>query len=305
MKNYIYSLLFFSVFLSVSCEKDADIETPSQTPKLVIHSFICPDDTVLKVHVSTTRNIFGAIKDYPKSVPATVVMFDGEEAVEFSPLNDDGFYYSKHKIFPDKEYRLMVKCPGYPDAKASCKVPQVKNLFIRIDTTSEFIEYYYDPSFPKGPLSPDGFYDQKVSVQFSDIAGETNFYNVMAFQTYEHFKGIQTEVLYLENQNDNNNDFYYGYSSNKVLTDKMRDGKEFQLTFRNSYIKNDTAKYSVDLNALVMETDAAYYKYHSSLNTYTGTDEPFTEYSPVYTNIEGGFGIFASYIKYKKVLKIK
>jgi hypothetical protein len=54
-----------------------------------------------------------------------------------------------------------------------------------------------------------------------------------------------------------------------------------------------------------METDADYYKYHTSLNSYSGTDEPFTEFSPVYSNVEGGFGVFASYVRYKKVLKLK
>jgi hypothetical protein len=215
-------------------------------------------------------------------------------------LDDKGFWYSKHKILPGKEYRLMVKCAGYPDATASCKVPQVKNLFMGIDTT----EYYYDPNFPKVPLSPDGFYDQDININFNDIPGETNFYNVLAFTTTEKFNGTQTEVLFAKETEDNN-EYFYGYSTNKIVSDKFRDGSGFQVTFQNSFLKNDTSQYSIELNALVMETDAPYFKYHTSLNSYSGTNEPFTEFSPVYSNVVGGFGVFASYVKHKKVIKIK
>jgi hypothetical protein len=195
-----------------------------------------------------------------------------------------------------------VKCAGYPDATASCKVPQIKNLFIGIDTTSEYVKYQEDPYFPKGPLSPDGFYDQEINIKFNDIAGETNFYNVMAFTTTKKFRGIQPEVLFAK-ETDNNYEF--GYSTNKIVSDKLRDGSGFQVIFKNSFLKNDTSQYSIEINALVMETDAPYYKYHSSLNNYSGTDQPFTEFSPVYSNVEGGFGVFGSYIRYYRILKLK
>lgn len=304
MKNIIYLFCYLGIFLFFSCEKDANLETPSVSPKLVIHSFICPDDTVLKIHLSTTRNIFGQIKDYPKIIPAKVVMFDGEEEIDFNPLDEQGFWYSKHKILPGREYRLLVKCPGYPDVTAHCKVPELKNFQIGIDTTSEYLEYYYDEYIPKGPLSHDGFYDQKINVKIKDIAGETNYFNVMAYETIERFYGMKTEVLFI-NETENNDDFFYGYKTNKIVSDKLRDGSDFQVTFSNHFIKNDTSQYAIELNALVMETDMPYYKYHSSINNYSGTDQPFTEFSPVYSNVSGGYGIFASYVAYKKTLKLK
>lgn len=305
MKNLYYIILFFGVFLLGSCEKEADLETPSYSPKLVIHSFISPNDTILKVHVSANKNIFGQLKEYPASLPVSVFMFDGEEKIEFSSRDSLGFCFSKHKIMPGKEYRLLVKCAGYPDATASCKVPQVKDFKIEIDTTSEFINYEYDPYYPRGPLDPQGFYDQKVIVKFSDIAGEPNFYNVLAYKESERLYGVQIEILYPETQDGNHNYDYSYYSSNKIISDKLRDGKDIQLRFRNYYLNNDTTLYSLELTAVVLETDADYNKYHTSLGKYSGTDQPFTEYSPLYTNVSGGLGIFASYNRYTGKMKLK
>lgn len=299
-----YLFFILSTFLLISCEKEADIETPSSTPKLVIHSFICPDDTIVKVHVSTTRNIFGLLNDYPKDIAASIVMFDGEEAVEFYPMYEEGFWFSKHKIMAGKEYKLVVKCPGYPDVTATCKVPQIRTLDVEIDTTSEFVKYeFFDPNFPQSQSDYNGFFAQKIVVKFSDMAGEANFYNVLAYTSIEKYNGTETQVLYPQAREGE--DYYNGPISYKVFTDKLRDGSDFLCSFKNVYFNNDTSQYAININALVLETDAAYYQYHSSLNNYSGTDEPFTEFSPIYSNIQGGMGVFASYVKYLNVLKLK
>lgn len=44
----------------------------------------------------------------------------------------------------------------------------------------------------------------------------------------------------------------------------------------------------------VSNSDENYYKYHRSLET-SGNDNPFTEPSLVYTNINNGLGCFAAY----------
>ncbi len=299
MKNILYIVIIFWIVAFVSCEKDADLEIPGYSLKLAIHSFISPDDTLLKVHISTNRNVFGTKEDYPGSLSPEVILTDGNEELVFSKRDSLGFCSLKYTILPGREYKLLVKCEGYPDAYATCKVPLRKEISINVDTINKYYSYYYDSNYPPPPGSPEGYIEQKVIVKFTDIAGEKNYYNINATQTLEYLRGKRTEILMADEQDNN-----FSYELTKIVSDNSLDGKNISRTFQNHF-SLDTALYSAILDAVVLETDAEYYKYHTSLQKYSGTDQPFTEYSPVYSNVSGGIGIFASYMKYKKSFKLK
>ena len=52
----------------------------------------------------------------------------------------------------------------------------------------------------------------------------------------------------------------------------------------------------------LLNTDISYYEFHRSLRQQRG-DTPFTEPSLVYTNVEGGLGVFAGYNQSVKIIK--
>lgn len=288
------SILIISVALAVSCmflscEKTADITTPEFKPKLVIHSFICPDDTFIRVHVGTNRNVFGEIRDYPKSLPVTVTLIDGDIEKVFGPRDSSAVCSLKYKIEPGKEYKLIARCDGYPDATARCRVPDYKNFIITADTLTELYTYEY------------GTYKrQKFVFKFDDIQGMTNFYSIYATRVETSVYGTNVYPLNIIDSEG----YYYSYYM-KLLTDHLVDGKTFLMEFNTYFDVNDRNLTSLEFNAYVLETDADYYKYHNSLEKYTDADEPLTEFSPVYTNVSGGYGIFASYVRHKKTLKLK
>jgi len=50
---------------------------------------------------------------------------------------------------------------------------------------------------------------------------------------------------------------------------------------------------------------SSFQTYHHSLDKYSSGGNPFTEISPAWSNIEGGLGIFASYVVDSLVFKLK
>lgn len=56
-KILLFTLLINSIYL-FSCEQDANVQLPDIEPKLVVTSFISPDDTVIEVNITKTLPLF-------------------------------------------------------------------------------------------------------------------------------------------------------------------------------------------------------------------------------------------------------
>jgi hypothetical protein len=54
-----------------------------------------------------------------------------------------------------------------------------------------------------------------------------------------------------------------------------------------------------------MNTEEAYYLYHTSIDENESSDNPFSEVKPVYSNINGGLGVFTSYTIDSLVFRIQ
>jgi hypothetical protein len=62
---------------------------------------------------------------------------------------------------------------------------------------------------------------------------------------------------------------------------------------------------SAFLKVYLLNTDKSYYDYHRSLGNYDSGDDPFTEPSPVFSNVNGGLGIFAAYTVDSLIFRLK
>lgn len=62
----------------------------------------------------------------------------------------------------------------------------------------------------------------------------------------------------------------------------------------------------ITLHAYLLHTDEHYFLYHRSVrNASYSQDNPFAEPVLVYTNVEGGLGVFAAYNRTTQVVKLK
>jgi hypothetical protein len=122
-----------------------------------------------------------------------------------------------------------------------------------------------------------------MNVWINDPPGEENYYSFAAkVLDYNPYFGIYPYIF----ETYSNDDIYF--------SDEGRDGKRIlaNAVYSSGLMPDSDSTLFV---FYLLHTDRNYYLWHKSLNRYSGGDNPFREISPVYSNIKGGLGIFASY----------
>jgi hypothetical protein len=294
----IIALVVLILTLFSSCTSDSDLEVPDYKAKLVIHSFISPSDSFVRVNVSTTINIYGKLQNYPLNLPVKVSFIDGDKILSLSPSDNSGTYSVLYHVQPGKEYQLKAVCEGYPDVSATCTVPLSNDFSISVDTLMN------KETIDNSGIDPVTVKRDKAVVEFTDVPDQTNYYKIFC-KGVSYFKktynSLADSAVYTFRQDTEEDE---EYKNSKLISDHLIDGKVIISSFICSelfYSNKDSFK----IEGLLLETDVHYFKYHSSLLKYEGSDNPFVEFSGLYSNISGGYGIFGAYTIHKKVFRGK
>jgi hypothetical protein len=88
------------------------------------------------------------------------------------------------------------------------------------------------------------------------------------------------------------------------FTDKGSDGKEISQRTEGTYGYYSTPD-SIFMKIYLLNTEKSYYQFHQSLLKYNDGTVPFSEVSPLFSNITGGLGIFSAYTVDSIVIRIK
>lgn len=280
--KYIPVILFF-VF--TACETDVrNARIPEYEPELVVSSFLSPSDSVVNVNLSLTRRIFGDLSDAGPEGDISVFISDGEKEVE---LKHNGLHYFAQKtemsVIPGKTFSLRILSDNYPEITSSCRIPENAGLQIKADT------FYVDVSGPWGSWK-----EYRARITFMDQPEKDNYYRTVAryisYNFPDGFPGyIENEILELEND----------LVSDKISIQGEEINYEARMYHPGSYAD------SAFLKIYVYNTAESYYLYHKSLMGYDYDQNPFTEPTPVYTNINGGVGIFTAYTVDSLIMRLK
>lgn len=285
MKLRNISLIIIILAFFSSCEKEVkDLGLPQFVQKLVITSFLSPDDTISLISVTSNSPVYGELKQYydPGILSGTIT--DGNSTINLTPCQE-GLYFrdEEMKVEEGRTYTIRIQSSRDMKAEASCTVPVRKDLELETDTTISYIdrgEYYQG-------------YVVTSKIYLRDPSGEDNYFRFFCkAMIYDHGYYYYPEQFRLIGSED------------EIFSDDKRDGSRILVntTMLDFYPRCDSAF----LVFYVLNTDKSYYLYHKSLGDYTGgSDDPFTEMSPVYSNISGGLGIFAAYSADSLVLKLK
>jgi hypothetical protein len=279
--NWIWLLVLFT---SVSCDKELDmVKYPEYKQKLVISSFISPGDTVSYISVSSNQRIFGELNIKETIGNLTAFLSDGTREIK-PDTSKTGF-----KFFPEnmqieegKTYTLRVLSDKGFSPESSCKVPFKRKIEIDVDTFNTVI---INPGNPP-------YKSTMANIFINDYMGEDNYYRVLGEQ-YTYIEKFTYSPLI---------NWLYDLGE-KVFSDKGRDGKRFLIN--TIHITDPELSDSSFLKLYILFTDKAYYDYHQSLSNYSGDGNPFTEVSPVFSNINGGLGIFSAYTSDTVIVRLK
>ncbi len=283
--KYFIALLI-PVFI-FGCESEVkNVTLPEFEQKLVITSFISPSDTISDFLVSSNMKIFGELNTEEPLGELTGFISDGVNEVRLDTTRT-GFRISsdKMKIQYGTTYNLRVYSDKGLSINASSTVPERRNFIIEVDTFSTLSVYNW--------YMEEREINLKVSVQ--DIPGEENFYRVtskiVSYDSYPDGQGSYQNYSFLPVENEFFTDA--GFNGGKIIK-KTRFGI-------NYFYQQDSAFAIIYL----MNLEKPYFLYHKSLSEYNGSDNPFSESVPVFSNITDGLGIFSSYTVDSLIYRIK
>lgn len=288
-----YSILIVILIFSSACEREAtNIILPEFTHRLSITSFLSPTDTISYVFVSSNQRIYGELNSKESIGILTAFISDGSREIALDTSNY-GFIIRHDQM--DIKYGITYKLRIISDiglsAEAISTVPVKRNFFLKADTFSILEQYPYLPAERV-------FY---TTATFTDYPGEDNYYKLFEVKTL-YFTDSETGKVWKSNSS-------YTLFKKSFFTDNGMDGKEISQrtegTNSGYYSNPDYGPDSVYMKIYLLNTEKSYYQFHQSLMNYDDGTVPFSEASPLFSNINGGLGIFSAYTVDSIVIRIK
>jgi len=277
MKKYRLNKYFILLLLVLSgsgCEKYINyVNSPEFEQKLVITSFISPSDTVCEIFVSSNQRLYGLYDKLEDTGDIMGTISNGTTEVELDTTSS-GLTFSRDKmpVISGKTYTLKISSSKGLYAEAVTTIPQKRETLISVDTVSVTQD---TPGYESS-----GFIE--ISVEFTDYPGEKNYYNLIGKMMVFRTTPSQGTAFHYDR-------FWFEYIKD------LKAGPDNKITIDTWMIPSVNNSDSAFITVFLMNTEESYYMYHTSLNEFDRSDNPFSEAKPVYSNIKGGLGIFTSY----------
>ena len=286
MRKKLYLVLTLLIVL-IACEKTVYIDIPDKGRMITINSLFNPD-SLLKVNVSKSCYILD--NDIQAIENATVEIYENDNLINTLPYLNNGWYKSTtQKPSSGDTYKIKVTVPGMGTAETESYIPPETNI-ISIDTASVI------------RTDIDGYrYEQlEFRVKFKDNPDENNYYLLAPMEihiyTYDDHEGdtiisdTAQHIMYFESSDPSLIENLWGKGA--LFGDNLFNGNTYEFVFSVEKYFYDTTSICINLNSI----SEGYFKYLATSNKHMEANwDPFMEKISVYTNVEGGVGIFGGY----------
>ena len=275
------------LFITAGCETTVDVELPDHEPRLVINELFVAD-SAWRVSVTRSQGIQEADRRAAPPVEnATVVIRANDRVVDTLTYTDEEIYRSLDADASQPQvgtpYTLRVSAPGFETAEATGQAPRPVPFRIALR---------------EGEHSD-------VDVTITDPAGRDNYY---ALFVYEKIVGpertVRQALLFTSAspllKDDVQIDFGDGGRARyerALFTDETFQGETRRVTLRirdletPSQLPPEVERFVIVVLASLSE---ASYEYQRTADLADDTeDNPFSEPVQVFSNVNGGLGIFA------------
>ncbi len=290
------------LLLMTSC--DEEYEVPDTGRKLVVNGLITTNG-VLGVNI--TKSLY--ITDSTRWLGAEVITNARILLYENSILVDSLFNisiwpsypglptvmpnYSVETLIPTvgKTYEIHVKAPGFPDAFATTTIPNL----VKID--------YVDTAIVNVPKTEwDDGVRLRCDIAFTDPEDTQNYYMVYAFNSVDDGKRVSiplrtSEPVVEEVLSGGSVDHGLAFFDKSINGQQKRisillDVDDIGMPFIERNYPFD-APTKTALFFYLYSIDESYYKYIQTLNLFfKNYKNPFAQPVQVYSNVEGGYGMF-------------
>ena len=282
------------------CTKIIEIDVPSHEPVLVVNSLFT-DGQRIRVHLSKTASAF----DYstPTVENGLVRLFCNDEEIDTLIFNN-GYYYSDVVALRNEKYSLFVSVPDMESVSSEDIIPEKTMIESYVHRASLLMD---DNNHPVMQLEL-GFTD-KPGPDYYELSIIAEYYvDIDLRRQNVGFKYSTDPVLVSTGLLDY-------YSESIVFTDELFDGEQTSIK-ANYWIQTgempligEGPEYGYILFVSLRSISESYYnyirkqiiyQYSLESNIFTGLPDPVHMYS----NITGGYGIFAGYSSDNKTINV-
>ena len=273
--------------------RELEFDIPDAGDKIVINSIINPD-SLFRANLSKTYSSLET--DFLQFIfldSAKARVFENEVYVGELEYQQEGTYRSRtFKPKQGKEYRLEIENIDERKVVASANVPAnvpISGLFHRfIQPPDGFVRILNSGRYIRSKLLIND--PQGENQYLFYLSAKHNNPFVAVNLNYTVSLGTSTEIEY-DSESDNSG--YY------VFDNFGMEGQTITLNINLVFPEYlETGSDSLELGYNLLSINRDMYRYLNSLKTYSITDNSliqYTEPSFVYSNVEGGLGIFGGY----------
>ena len=303
-------LMYFSFFfVLLGCIKEFNVTPPTLPQKVVVNSLFCPD-SILKINISLSESIENEIQFVEN---AHIKLYKNDVFLQNVNYDQNGWYNSLYHPIENAKYKIEVTVPGHDPVWAESSIPKKSSIS---KYTCEFLEGYELEW---------GMKNSETIIEFQDEQNIENYYELAFFSDNN---GISKQSFSL-------NPPYYNVNDISIKSDSDLDFKPQQYYFSDVLFSNEIKQIKLNyfgsgyyddlINEFItfpvylslLNVSPEYYNFRKSWtkhvynqNTDIHIDDPIIllfKGDPIemYTNVNGGYGIFAGYNQqYKEVTYI-
>ncbi len=290
MKGIRYLVISFLLLALLGCVEDVNIQLGKQNREVVLNSILTPDNDTVVAYLSLSRAVTSGIMFEPV-MGATIEFFEDNINVGKLMWEDSSQYVLPFTVSPNKRYRIEATVND-KTIWAETTLPKAIDKKCEIDTI--------------------GTHRQKFQLHLQLQKTNPNYFWLSATgysgASDNQKKGIANSV---------SSDFEYADAFNRTPTEyySYKFDYMYYLRFTNQFVnKKDVDIYFAfetigrPLEVVLLSVDCHLDKYMKSsmkmseLEADAGEEGMFLGYTPfpVYTNINGGTGIFGSFTSVSK-----
>lgn len=283
--------LLLLILLFNSCkEREITIPLPYEGDKMVVYAILSPSE-IVKVLVSKTYPPTGKVIYTEGIKDADVNLYENAVMKEKLIHNENGYYISAGNFKPKAgfSYSLKISSPTLPS----------------ITTTEEVI--------PAAPIIESYQFDEKLEsnlnkgkpakkffLTLKDNTSVANFFSLRLYGVWNIYKA-QLNSFFIDQASGTDSPCFFDYFGQQMMSDICFQGGTYN--FKMGYeldpifiVNNDWVRKDLDkVEAQIRTVSKSYYEFSRTYYTATELEQAFSPPYPRYSNIKGGFGIFAAY----------
>lgn len=289
-KFFILSFLSAQLILS-SCIELVSDDFPDYEAVPSLNCILVSGDS-LSLQISKAEKISSDDLSFVNN--GNVQVLQGQSGSFLLDYQGKGTYTSNRLIEPGSPYQITVVIDGYPELYASDSVPTPCGISILSQTNT-------------AKLNEDGFYMTGVELEFNDDPMTKDYYEIIIYKRRED--NIFPSPAFNEQNKILLNEGFEPYTTESlVFSDELIEEENVYMNLiygvdYNSGSTGDTRYQNIREHTVIAELrhiSKAYYMFKKSVYFYENSRyadfiEGTATVYPIYSNVENGLGIFASY----------